>query len=143
MVFHSQEQLKKGIALVVLAGFLSLAAFSMGGMHVNHSGSCVAATLQNTACPNTLTLSALVFHLGAWKNVVQLAPATLLAAVVFVALALTIMRRGGGPFASTTQLNHSHYRVAATHRRVPLELRMTHWLALREASPSLVSLTLS
>lgn len=124
------------MGLVVVMSLLWWVGPHMG----QHDGACVPASLLGGDCPNVSTDFAASFHAGVIRQFTQVVvisgqPAFLIALLVLALFGFALIAgRQFIPFQVSVVSASSRQ-----HWRVPKQLRLTHWFALLEHSPSLNS----
>ncbi len=121
------------VVLTVLFAFSAMISIWWMGSHVGSQHSCVAATLQDVACPDQMSVASLIMHLNPFRGV--LAAAVSVATLLLLAVLFRVL-----PFVGASVVGHAaanSWKLFARSRVLPPVNRpLKHWLARLEHSPS-------
>lgn len=122
------------LGVMVFASFLWLT-----GPHMGHQGICIPASLIGSTCPNAGTSSALSFHTGVLRQFTEIVltgqPFLLIVLFALAAFGLFLAAGRQPTPSSVSFVNH----FSREHWRTPRQLRFSHWLALHESSPTVIT----
>ena len=128
----------RGLALLVLVGFIAVGVFGFAGMShdMSHGSGCIATALNNsTVCPQD-ALSSALYHIAAYQDFSQatITPLSLSALVLLILLAaLLTIRKRLPPISSASLHVLSKRRDDAL---LPQREKFLRRLSLFENSPS-------